>query len=153
MPRAGPATSSATSPFATYRTLCVRLCDGYYFPVSFSTLPNHFQRDAEICQSRCAAPAELYYHQNPGGAVEQAISVATQQPLHQLEIGLALSQEFVQGCSCKEAEYLPAQGAGERRPMPYRQPRRRGRRRASAPALKRGPSASAHKGAAGSDAA
>ena len=34
-------------PFATYRTLCVRLCDGYYFPVSFSTLPNHFQRDSE----------------------------------------------------------------------------------------------------------
>ena len=24
-------------PFATYRTLCVRLCDGYCFPVSFST--------------------------------------------------------------------------------------------------------------------
>src|SRR4029079_3777347 len=26
---------------ATYRTVCVRLCDGYYFPVSFSTLPSH----------------------------------------------------------------------------------------------------------------
>ena len=63
-------------PFATYRTLCVRLCDGYYFPVSFSTLPNHFQRDADVCQSQCAAPAELYYHQNPGGAVEQMVSVS-----------------------------------------------------------------------------
>ncbi|HYD16230.1 MAG TPA: DUF2865 domain-containing protein, partial [Hyphomicrobium sp.] len=53
-------------PYATYRTVCVRLCDGYYFPVSFSTLPNHFQRDEEVCQSKCASPAELYYHQNPG---------------------------------------------------------------------------------------
>src|SRR5262245_38061244 len=67
-------------PFATYRTLCVRLCDGYYFPVSFSTLPNHFQRDADLCQSQCAAPAELFYHQNPGGSVEQMVSVANQQP-------------------------------------------------------------------------
>ena len=79
-------------PFATYRTLCVRLCDGYYFPVSFSTLPNHFQRDADLCQSQCAAPAELYYHQNPGGAVEQMVSVGNQQPYTSLKIGVALSQ-------------------------------------------------------------
>ena len=65
-------------PFATYRTLCVRLCDGYYFPVSFSTLPNHFQRDADQCQSQCAAPAELYYHQNPGGAVEPLLPATCQ---------------------------------------------------------------------------
>ena len=52
-------------PFATYRTLCVRLCDGYYFPVSFSTLPNHFQRDSELCQSQCAAPAELSTTRTP----------------------------------------------------------------------------------------
>ena len=51
-------------PYATYRTLCVRQCDGYYFPISFSTLPNHFERDAELCQSKCAAPVDLYYHQN-----------------------------------------------------------------------------------------
>src|SRR5262249_40622865 len=72
-------------PFATYRTLCVRLCDGYYFPVSFSTLPNHFGRDAEQCQAQCAAPAELYYHQNPGGAVEQMVSASTQQPYTSLK--------------------------------------------------------------------
>ena len=88
----GPATQFGNLPFATYRTLCVRLCDGYYFPVSFSTLPNHFQRDAEQCQSQCAAPAELYYHQNPGGAVEQMVSVASQQPYTTPEVGVALSQ-------------------------------------------------------------
>ncbi len=44
-------------PFATYRTVCVRLCDGYFFPVSYSTLPNYFDRDAEACESKCAAPA------------------------------------------------------------------------------------------------
>jgi hypothetical protein len=98
-------------PFATYRTLCVRLCDGYYFPVSFSTLPNHFQRDADMCQSKCAAPAELYYHQNPGGAVEQMVSVAGQQPYSSLKSAFRYRKEYVQGCSCKQAEYTPS---GER---------------------------------------
>jgi hypothetical protein len=96
-------------PFATYRTLCVRLCDGYYFPVSFSTLPNHFQRDAEVCQSQCAAPAELFYHQNPGGAVEQMISVGSQQPYTSLKTAWRYRKEFVNGCSCKAAEYQPQQ--------------------------------------------
>lgn len=112
-------------PFATYRTLCVRLCDGYYFPVSFSTLPNHFQRDAESCQSQCAAPAELYYHQNPGGAVEQAVSVGSQQPYTSLKTAWRYRKEYVSGCSCKEAEYQP-QNPAERKadtpPLPQSRP-------------------------------
>ena len=97
-------------PFATYRTLCVRLCDGYYFPVSFSTLPNHFQRDADSCQSQCAAPAELYYHQNPGGGRRAVVALHTQQPYTSLKTALRYRKEFVQGCSCKEAEYTPPEG-------------------------------------------
>ncbi len=104
-------------PFATYRTLCVRLCDGYYFPVSFSTLPNHFQRDAEACQSKCAAPAELYYYPNPGGSLDQAMSMGEQKPYTSLRTAFKYRKEFVQGCSCKQAEYVPGgepQAGGKR---------------------------------------
>ena len=65
---------------ATYRTVCVRLCDGYYFPVSFSTLPEPFEQDAEACQSKCAAPAELYYYQNPGAAMDQSMPSGRSSP-------------------------------------------------------------------------
>lgn len=102
-------------PFATYRTLCVRLCDGYYFPVSFSTLPNHFQRDADQCHSKCAAPAELYYHQNPGGAVEQMMSIAGNQPYTSLKSAFRYRKEYVQGCSCKQAEYTPSSERPDRK--------------------------------------
>lgn len=102
-----------TLPFATYRTVCVRLCDGYFFPVSFSTLPNHFARDAEQCQSRCAAPTELYYHQNPGGDIRQAVSARSNFPYTNLKSAFRYTKEYVHGCSCKEAEYVPA--AGEKR--------------------------------------
>ena len=50
----------------TVRTMCVRLCDGYYWPVSFSTTPGRFQRDAGVCQNSCAMPARLFVYGNPG---------------------------------------------------------------------------------------
>jgi hypothetical protein len=114
----GNANQFGNLPFATYRTLCVRLCDGYYFPVSFSTLPNHFQRDADACQSQCAAPAELYYHQNPGGAVEQMVSATSQQPYTSLKTAWRYRKEYVSGCSCKAAEYQPAPGGDKKAETP-----------------------------------
>ncbi|MGE0627676.1 MAG: DUF2865 domain-containing protein [Hyphomicrobiaceae bacterium] len=95
-------------PFATYKTVCVRLCDGYYFPVSFSTLPNHFEHDAMVCEDKCAAPAELYFFENkPGVSIEQALSQKTQQPYSSLKSALRYRKEYVPGCSCKKAEYVP----------------------------------------------
>ncbi len=90
---------------ATYRTLCVRLCDGYYFPVSFSTLPSHFPQDAEVCTAKCAAPTELYYYPNPGGSVDQSVALTSQDPYTKLKSAFRYRKEYVNGCSCKEADY------------------------------------------------
>lgn len=116
-------------PFATYRTVCVRLCDGYYFPISFSTLENHFARDVEACQQKCAAPVELYFHQNPGGSMDQAMSVSDRRPYTSLKSAFRYRKEYVQGCSCKQAEYTPSPAdRGERKaeaplsPTPSRRP-------------------------------
>ena len=98
----------------TFRTVCVRLCDGYYFPVSFSTLPSHFPQDAEACSSKCAAPTELYYHPNPGGNMEQAVALQSSEPYTKLKTAFRYRKEYVNGCSCKEAEYLPATTADQK---------------------------------------
>ena len=103
------------SGVATYRTLCVRLCDGFYFPVSFSTLPSHFPQDADACQSRCAAPTELYYHPNPGGSVDQAVALKGQEPYTRLKTAFRYRKEYVNGCSCKEVEYVPAVGGTDKK--------------------------------------
>ncbi len=108
--RGGGGSSFGSLPYATYRTVCVRLCDGYYFPVSFSTLPNHFQRDEEVCQSKCAAPAQLFYHQNPGAGMEQAVDARTNQPYTSLKTAFRYRKQYINGCSCKMAEYQPAPG-------------------------------------------
>ncbi len=54
----------------TFHTVCVRLCDGAYFPISYSTTRDRFASDEAACKSRCAAPARLFVWANPGGAPE-----------------------------------------------------------------------------------
>jgi hypothetical protein len=45
-----------------YRTVCVRLCDGYYFPISFSTTRDRFAEDAQACAASCTNEVRLFYH-------------------------------------------------------------------------------------------
>ncbi|HVZ52599.1 MAG TPA: DUF2865 domain-containing protein [Pseudolabrys sp.] len=60
----------------TYRTICVRTCDGYYFPISFATTPDRFRDDEQACQRMCpAAEVQLYTYHNPGEEVSQAVSL------------------------------------------------------------------------------
>lgn len=60
----------------TFRTLCVRTCDGYYFPVSFSTTSAFFARDAETCSAMCpASETKLYFHRVPEEESEAMISL------------------------------------------------------------------------------
>jgi hypothetical protein len=54
----------------TYRTLCVRLCDGFYFPVSSATNGSGLSRDADSCSASCGTEARLFYYPNAGGDVE-----------------------------------------------------------------------------------
>jgi hypothetical protein len=56
-----------STPPATYRTVCVRLCDGGYFPISYATTRAHFTDDETVCQRSCGAPVRLYIYSNPGG--------------------------------------------------------------------------------------
>jgi Protein of unknown function (DUF2865) len=60
----------------TFRTLCVRRCDGYYFPISFSTTRKHFEADQASCQQMCpAGDAGLYYHELGSQGPEDMLSL------------------------------------------------------------------------------
>ena len=63
-PRATTPPSAARPDLAgNYRTLCVRTCDGYFFPISFATHAGNLGRDAAICSALCpAAPSRLFIH-------------------------------------------------------------------------------------------
>lgn len=56
-----------------YRTVCVRLCDGYYFPISASTSPDTFDRDEAACSRSCSSPAKLFVYRNRDGSPEEMV--------------------------------------------------------------------------------
>lgn len=93
-----PATASGT-----YRTVCVRTCDGGYFPISFATSAARFPDDEKACKALCpATEANLYAYRNPGEDMNQAVSVSGQ-PYTALPNAFHFRQEFNPSCSCKAA--------------------------------------------------
>jgi hypothetical protein len=89
------------SQSGTFRTLCVRTCDGYYFPISYSTVPGKFADDEKVCRAMCpASEVVLYSYPNPGGDVAQAVS-AGGQPYSELPNAFAYRKTFNPSCTCK----------------------------------------------------
>lgn len=95
-------------PNGRYRSVCVRLCDGFFYPISYATYGARLGQDATQCQSNCAAPAELYVYRNPGQEIEQAVSLNGSAYMD-LPVALRFRKEYVNGCSCKQAEYNPTE--------------------------------------------
>jgi hypothetical protein len=85
----------------TFRTVCVRTCDGAYFPISFATSPARFADDEKTCKAQCpATEANLYAYRNPGEDISQAVSV-NGQPYSQMPNAFRYRQEFNPSCACK----------------------------------------------------
>jgi hypothetical protein len=89
------------APSGTFRTVCVRTCDGAYFPISFATTPARFPDDEKSCKALCpAAEAVLYSHRNPGEDMNQAVNIGGQ-PYTSLPNAFRYRNEFNPSCSCK----------------------------------------------------
>ena len=87
----------------TFRTVCVRSCDGAYFPISFATVPARFPDDEKTCKALCpAADATLFAYRNPGEDMNQAVSISGQ-PYTSSPNAFRFRQEFNPSCSCKAA--------------------------------------------------
>ncbi len=91
-----------------FRTLCVRTCDGYFFPISYSSSRGNFDRDSKACAAMCpGTDVALYYHRVPSEESDQMISVATRQPYADLPTAFDYKEaDFVrpEGCACGAAK-------------------------------------------------
>ena len=91
------------SQSGTFRTVCVRICDGAYFPVSFATVSARFGDDEKTCKALCpATEATLFAYRNPGEDINQAVSI-TGQPYSALPNAFKFRTEFNPNCGCKAA--------------------------------------------------
>lgn len=92
---------------STYRTLCVRTCDGYYFPISFKATRSKFKTDSISCRQQCSGDARLFVHRNPGQEVNGAVDLKGNRYVD-LTNAFRYRKELVQGCECKPAPWTAA---------------------------------------------
>ncbi|MBS0268898.1 MAG: DUF2865 domain-containing protein [Proteobacteria bacterium] len=95
-----PVDASELNKAAPYTTMCVRSCDGFYFPLHQNERPLNFPRDARVCASACGPEARLFYFPtfagNSGTMIDLAGHKYANEP-HAFEFKRAM----VQGCVCK----------------------------------------------------
>jgi len=85
----------------TFRTVCVRTCDGFYFPISYSTSPDRFRDDEQACQRMCpATEVALYTYHNPGEEMTQAVSLSGR-PYTELPTAFQYRKALSSACSCR----------------------------------------------------
>jgi len=83
----------------TYRTLCVRLCDGFYFPISYSTRRERFAGDAKHCEKRCPGRSRLFVHRNPGEDVDKMVALDGHH-YSSLPTAFLHRTQYVKDCTC-----------------------------------------------------
>lgn len=83
----------------TYRTVCVRMCDGYFFPISFSTTRERFAADEAKCQSSCSADARLFVYRNPGEEPESMVDLGGR-PYAKMKTAFLYRTAYDASCKC-----------------------------------------------------
>jgi len=92
----------------TVRTLCVRLCDGFYFPISYAAPRGSLARDADACSASCGTEARLFYHSTHGGDVESMVDLSGM-AYASLPNAFKYRKTLVQGCSCRPQPWSDAE--------------------------------------------
>ena len=92
----------------TYRTMCVRLCDGFYFPISGATTGSGLSRDADVCNASCGTEARLYYHPNAGGDVDSMVDL-TGMAYSALPNAFRYRKALVADCRCRPQPWSDAE--------------------------------------------
>jgi hypothetical protein len=126
--------------YHTVRTLCVRKSDGFYWPISYSTLTDYVPNDLDQCRQMCPGlDVDLYYYDNPGQEPEQMINTYGE-PYTQLPNAFKFRTEIDKTATCTpQVDYGSIQiadlGGGQSRaiiqlsgqtfPLPLRDPRRK----------------------------
>ena len=84
----------------SYRTVCVRSCDGFYFPINSNARRANFHRDAKTCERRCGSKAKLFYMPRTGGEISDAHDL-TGRVYADLPNALKYRKTLKNGCSCR----------------------------------------------------
>jgi hypothetical protein len=98
----------------SFRTLCVRTCDGYYYPISFATNPSHFADDENTCRNTCPNAEVALYSHRTSDDVRHAATVQGRRYVD-LPTAFRYRQQFDPSCSCRKPGQSWADAMGQSR--------------------------------------
>lgn len=83
-----------------FRTVCVRLCDGSFKPISFSTTRQHFGKDQARCENSCGSPSRLFVYDARSGSPEHMVDV-NGTPYAELPTANLFRTKYDDACKCR----------------------------------------------------
>lgn len=89
-----------------FRTVCVRTCDGYFFPMSNAASMGDFERDQKNCDSSCpGTEMQVFYTRGQDGDSADMTSSATGRPYRELPTAYLYKQSSrPPACGCNAAQ-------------------------------------------------
>jgi hypothetical protein len=91
---------STPSRSGKYKTVCVRLCDGYYFPISHSSDRRQFYDDAQQCQARCGNSESRLFFMSPQASISGARD-QTGLAYEKLKTAFLYRKKLLKNCACR----------------------------------------------------
>jgi hypothetical protein len=80
--------------------VCVRTCDGGYFPVSYSARSSRYDSLEELCQAQCPGAKTALYTMPPSGTIDQAVGTDGE-PYTSMENAGKFRKTYNPTCACK----------------------------------------------------
>ena len=96
-----------------YRTLCVRMCDGYYWPISSSVSRGKLYRDARLCQADCQTEARLFYLPRASDDTEHMTDLSGR-AYGRLPTAFVYRKALIAGCTCRPRPWAESELARHR---------------------------------------
>lgn len=91
-----------------FRAVCVRLCDGFYWPMNDRATTQTLYETADRCKASCGTEAKLFYTENddidPG-----AMTDLSGKRYDALRTAFVYREKLIAGCSCKPAPWSAAE--------------------------------------------
>ncbi len=93
-----------------YRTLCVRACDGFYFPLRHNAEQKNFASDTRSCRAACGTEARLFYYPETGGSADTMVDLSGRK-YADTPRAFAYRKAIGASCTCKAAPWSAEENA------------------------------------------
>ena len=96
-----PSPGEDFSPHGGSQALCVRSCDGGFFPLTVSANRGDLEQLSDLCQALCPNAEVSVYTRSPYQDIKTAVSLDGQTPYVDLPNALRFQKTFDPACTCK----------------------------------------------------